>query len=121
VRGSIVVQNGQLLWPPPPPPTPAPGAPSGATLKPTTEKPVPVETNYFANTLKDAVMYTGGNTPHYPHIFLTSNFLHVSHICSIVRLGHPYNNQHAAQCRTQSHDTAVPAPADAGLGMDNKG
>jgi len=60
VRGSIVVQNGQLLWPPPPPPTPAPGATTVATSKPVAEKPVPAEPNYFANTLKDAAMYTGG-------------------------------------------------------------
>lgn len=60
VRGSIVVQNGQLLWPPPPPPTPAPGATTVATPKSAAEKPVPAEPNYFANTLKDAAMYTGG-------------------------------------------------------------
>jgi hypothetical protein len=61
VRGSIVVQNGQLLWPPPPPPTPAAGATPVATPKPAAEKPVPSEPNYFANTLKDAAVYTGGN------------------------------------------------------------
>jgi NAD(P) transhydrogenase len=63
VRGSIVVQNGQLLWPPPPPPPPAPGATTVSTSKPAAEKPVPAEPNYFANTLKDAAMYTGGNKP----------------------------------------------------------
>ena len=63
VRGSIVVQNGQQLWPPPPPPTPAPGATTVATPKSAAEKPVPAEPNYFANTLKDAAMYTGGNKP----------------------------------------------------------
>ena len=61
VRGSIIVQNGQLLWPPPPPPPPAPGTTTVSTSKPAAEKPVPVEPNYFANTLKDAAMYTGGN------------------------------------------------------------
>ena len=61
VRGSIIVQNGQLLWPPPPPPTPAPGATTVGTAKPAAAKPVPVEPNYFANTLKDAAMYTGGS------------------------------------------------------------
>jgi NAD(P) transhydrogenase len=64
VRGSIIVQNGQLLWPPPPPPTPAPGATTVATPKPSAEKPVPAEPNYFANTLKDAALYTGGNKPY---------------------------------------------------------
>jgi hypothetical protein len=64
VRGSIVVQNGQLLWPPPPPPTPAPGASTAAAPKQTAEKPVAVEPNYFANTLKDALLYTGGNVSH---------------------------------------------------------
>jgi NAD(P) transhydrogenase len=66
VRGSIVVQNGQLLWPPPPPPAPAPSTASAPAPKPTVEKPVPVEPNYFANTLKDAALYTGGNMPHCP-------------------------------------------------------
>jgi NAD(P) transhydrogenase len=70
VRGSIIVQNGQLLWPPPPPPAPTPGAVSAAAPKPTAEKPVPVEPNYFANTLKDALVYTGGNMP---HVSLTIN------------------------------------------------
>lgn len=64
VRGSIVVQNGQLLWPPPPPPTPAPGAATAAAPKQTAEKPVAVEPNYFTNTLKDALLYTGGNVSH---------------------------------------------------------
>ena len=63
VRGSIITQNGELLWPPPPPPPPPPGATTVATSKPVAEKPVPVEPNYFANTLKDAAMYTGGNKP----------------------------------------------------------
>jgi len=60
VRGSIIVQNGELLWPPPPPPTPVPSATTVATSQPAAEKPVPAEPNYFANTLKDAAMYTGG-------------------------------------------------------------
>ena len=63
VRGSIIVQNGELLWPPPPPPTPAPSATPVATSQPAAQKPVPAEPNYFANTLKDAAMYTGGNKP----------------------------------------------------------
>jgi NAD(P) transhydrogenase len=66
VRGSIIAQNGQLLWPPPPPPAPAPGSTPARAPKPIAEKPVPVEPNYFANTLKDAAMYTGGNMPHCP-------------------------------------------------------
>lgn len=70
MRGSIIVQNGQLLWPPPPPATPAPAAASAAASKPTAEKLVPVEPNYFANTLKDALLYTGGNRP---HVSLTFN------------------------------------------------
>lgn len=60
VRGSIITQNGQLLWPPPPPPAPAPGTAPVPAPKQTVEKPAPVEPNYFANTLKDAAMYTGG-------------------------------------------------------------
>jgi hypothetical protein len=61
VRGSIIVQDGQLLWPPPPPPAPAPGAATAAAATPAAEKAVPVEPNYFANTMKDVAMYTGGN------------------------------------------------------------
>jgi len=63
VRGSIIVQNGKLLWPPPPPPTPPPSATTVATSQAAAQKPVPAEPNYFANTLKDAAMYTGGNKP----------------------------------------------------------
>jgi hypothetical protein len=72
VRGSIVTRGGQLLWPPPPPPPPPALAPAPGTAlapKPVPEKPVPVEPNYFANTLKDAAMYTGGNVPNALHKF----------------------------------------------------
>lgn len=61
VRGSIILHEGKLLWPPPPPPAPAPTP--AAVAKPEAEKPAalaPVEPNYFNNTLKDAALLTGG-------------------------------------------------------------
>ncbi|XP_064488685.1 NAD(P) transhydrogenase, mitochondrial-like [Ornithodoros turicata] len=64
VRGSIVLHDGKLLWPPPPlkaapapPPTAAtPVAPKAAAQK--AEEP----TDYFKRTFKDALLYTGGLT-----------------------------------------------------------
>ncbi|XP_037078898.1 NAD(P) transhydrogenase, mitochondrial-like [Pollicipes pollicipes] len=60
VRGSIVLNKGELMWPPPPPPEPSPTA--AAAVGPA--KPVAVEPaappNYFMITMKDALMYTGG-------------------------------------------------------------
>ncbi|XP_053630194.1 NAD(P) transhydrogenase, mitochondrial-like isoform X1 [Cherax quadricarinatus] len=57
VRGSIVLQNGKMLWPPPPPPEPSPTvvASTAAVVK---EPPPPP--NYFNLTLKDALIYTSG-------------------------------------------------------------
>lgn len=58
VRGSIVLHNGQLMWPPPPPkevpvaPSPKPAA--GAA------KVAPPEPNPFKDTLNNALLYTGG-------------------------------------------------------------
>ena len=58
VRGSIVLQQGKLLWPPPPPkiapPPPAPAVQEAAV------KAEPKPKNYFQETLQDALMYTGG-------------------------------------------------------------
>uniref|UniRef100_T1JNF6 NAD(P) transhydrogenase, mitochondrial n=1 Tax=Strigamia maritima TaxID=126957 RepID=T1JNF6_STRMM len=63
VRGSIILDNGKLLWPPPAPPLLA--TPSAENIKAeqitTTEtKPAVIEPNYFVNSLKDSLMYTGG-------------------------------------------------------------
>ncbi|XP_018022087.1 NAD(P) transhydrogenase, mitochondrial-like, partial [Hyalella azteca] len=57
VRGSIVTQNGTLLYPPPPPPTPAPGAVAAAAAP---QKVAPPPPDYFALTLKDSLLYTSG-------------------------------------------------------------
>jgi NAD(P) transhydrogenase len=57
VRGSIILQNGQLLWPPPRPKV-EPGAAAPVAAKPVKEPPPPP--NYFANTMKDSLMYTAG-------------------------------------------------------------
>lgn len=58
VRGSIILYEGKLLWPPPPPSQPtAPATPARKTIK---ETAVVAEPNYFMNTFKDATLYTGG-------------------------------------------------------------
>lgn len=61
VRGSIVLHNGKLLWPPPQisvSAAPTPAAPTPEAEKVTAIQPaVP---NYFNNTLKDASLLTGG-------------------------------------------------------------
>ena len=60
VRGSIILNKGELMWPPPPPPQPAPGAATAVgPAKPVEVTPAP-EPNYFMITMKDALMYTGG-------------------------------------------------------------
>nr|XP_042900894.1 NAD(P) transhydrogenase, mitochondrial [Parasteatoda tepidariorum] len=56
VRGSIILQNGSLLWPPPPPKEVA--APAAKPAAPA--KIVPPEPNYFNATLKDSLLYTSG-------------------------------------------------------------
>lgn len=55
-RGSIILNKGELMWPPPKiaDPSPVKPAASAAALK---EKEEP---DYFKNTLKDAFMYTAG-------------------------------------------------------------
>uniref|UniRef100_A0A0B7BKQ0 NAD(P) transhydrogenase, mitochondrial n=1 Tax=Arion vulgaris TaxID=1028688 RepID=A0A0B7BKQ0_9EUPU len=58
VRGSIILQDGTLLWPPPRPKV-EPGAPPATVAKPAVKEPPPPP-NYFANTMKDSLMYTAG-------------------------------------------------------------
>lgn len=60
VRGSIILQNGKLMWPPPPPPEPSPGAIPAAAPKAEVVKEPPPPPNYFNITLKDATMYASG-------------------------------------------------------------
>lgn len=61
VRGSIILQDGKLLWPPPPPKVdpgaPPAGAPAAAAA---VVKEPPPPPNYFNITLKDSLMYTAG-------------------------------------------------------------
>ena len=61
VRGSIILNEGELMWPPPAkevaaPSTPAPGSPAAAAEKKEVAPP-----NYFNITLKDALAYTTGS------------------------------------------------------------
>ncbi|XP_045102962.1 NAD(P) transhydrogenase, mitochondrial-like [Portunus trituberculatus] len=60
VRGSIILQNGQLMWPPPPPPEPSPGAVPAAAAAPAAVKEPPPPPNYFTLTMKDASAYAAG-------------------------------------------------------------
>ncbi|KAG8234668.1 hypothetical protein J437_LFUL006557 [Ladona fulva] len=59
VRGSIILENGQMMWPPPPPPAPAPGAPAAVPAAAPAKAKAP-EPNPFADTMKDALGYTAG-------------------------------------------------------------
>lgn len=56
VRGSILLQNGKLLWPPPPPKV----IPTQAKAVETPKKAEPLPRNYFQETMKDSLVYTGG-------------------------------------------------------------
>ncbi|XP_023224456.1 NAD(P) transhydrogenase, mitochondrial-like [Centruroides sculpturatus] len=55
-RGSIVLHEGKLMWPPPPPKE----VPAAPVAKPVAAKPVTPEPNYFNETLKDSLLYTTG-------------------------------------------------------------
>jgi NAD(P) transhydrogenase len=60
VRGSIILKDGQMMWPPPPPPAPTPqqvaaAAPAAAAPAAKVEPPNP-----FTTTFKDALMYSTG-------------------------------------------------------------
>lgn len=58
VRGSIVLHNGNVTWPPNPPISVAAAAAPGAAAAAKKEPPPPP--NYFANQLQDSLMYTAG-------------------------------------------------------------
>jgi len=60
VRGSIILQDGNLMWPPPPPPEPSPQAVAAATAAAPVEVAPPAPPNYFNVTLKDSLVYTTG-------------------------------------------------------------
>ncbi len=59
VRGSIILNKGELLWPPPKvaQPSPTPAAAKKEAAKKEVQK---VEVNYFQKYLKDSLVYTGG-------------------------------------------------------------
>ncbi|XP_021950166.1 NAD(P) transhydrogenase, mitochondrial [Folsomia candida] len=57
VRGSILLENGKLLWPPPPPKViPAQATKAAEVAK----KAEPPARNYFQETLNSSLVYTGG-------------------------------------------------------------
>ena len=56
-RGSCVLHEGKMMWPPPPPKVVAPPPAAAAAAAVVVEKKEP---NYFADTLKDSLMYTVG-------------------------------------------------------------
>jgi len=60
VRGSIILQNGELMWPPPPPKVEPGAAPAAAAAAAPVVKEPPPPPNYFNNTLQDSLMYTAG-------------------------------------------------------------
>jgi len=55
VRGSIIMQNGKLLWPPPPP-----KVQPVAVKAPVVAKVEPKAVDHFQETLRSAVVYSGG-------------------------------------------------------------
>ncbi|XP_074656961.1 NAD(P) transhydrogenase, mitochondrial-like [Tubulanus polymorphus] len=57
VRGSIILQNGTMMWPPPPPKEVPAAAPAAAAAVQKVEPPPP---NYFAMYFKDSMYYTAG-------------------------------------------------------------
>jgi NAD(P) transhydrogenase len=57
VRGSIVLHNGEKMWPPPPPVIRVPVAAAAAAPEPASQPKAP---NYLQDTLKDSAMYTTG-------------------------------------------------------------
>jgi len=60
VRGSIILQDGNMMWPPPPPPVPSPQAVAAAATAAPVEVAPPAPPNYFNITLKDTLGYTAG-------------------------------------------------------------
>jgi NAD(P) transhydrogenase len=58
VRGSIILNQGEMMWPPPPRPAPTPqqvAAAAPVAAKPVVEPPSP-----FTTTLQDALGYSAG-------------------------------------------------------------
>uniref|UniRef100_A0A6B2EGJ3 NAD(P) transhydrogenase, mitochondrial n=1 Tax=Phlebotomus kandelakii TaxID=1109342 RepID=A0A6B2EGJ3_9DIPT len=58
VRGSIILRNGELMWPPPVIPVSAAAPPAAATKAPVKVEPVPVDP--FQKQLKSSLSYTAG-------------------------------------------------------------
>lgn len=58
VRGSIITQDGKIMYPPPPPPEPSPGAVAPTAAAVVKEPPPPP--NYFNLTLQESMKYTAG-------------------------------------------------------------
>lgn len=62
VRGSIILDKGKLVWPPEKPVVVSPPPPPPKKVADLTAN-VPV--NYFNRTLKDSLVYTGGECIYY--------------------------------------------------------
>ena len=61
VRGSIILNKGELMWPPPKVADPSPAKPTAAAAAAKAKQEVKkVEVNYFNKYLKDSLTYTGG-------------------------------------------------------------
>lgn len=62
VRGSIILHEGRLMWPPPKPVAPPAATPPATAPSPAATKslPAPVVPNYFNDKLKDAALYSAG-------------------------------------------------------------
>ena len=73
VRGSIILNEGKLLWPPPPPKVvPVVEAPKDTKLAKAPPKEL-LPADYFRSTFKDAMLYTTGLGM--AHIYLNINLI----------------------------------------------
>jgi NAD(P) transhydrogenase len=71
VRGSIILHNGKLLWPPPPPKEiPVVAAPKEETKLAKAPPKELLPADYFRATLKDAMIYTAGLSMSEAYLFI---------------------------------------------------
>ncbi|MPC34716.1 NAD(P) transhydrogenase, mitochondrial [Portunus trituberculatus] len=100
VRGSIILQNGQLMWPPPPPPEPSPGAVPAAAAAPAAVKEPPPPPNYFTLTMKDASAYAAGedvptDPPEYTYLYGIPAAVFLGGYAATAASGYPESHQMA--------------------------
>ncbi|CAB3369044.1 Hypothetical predicted protein [Cloeon dipterum] len=60
VRGSIILKDGTVMWPPPPPPAPSPQQAAALAAPKPAAAVAPEPPNPFTVTLKDSLVYTTG-------------------------------------------------------------